>query len=437
MLRPVTALILAASAAVASACQISVVSVEMTDAAGNVAPWTYSAPNIGVKVTWSVVGAPAAPYSVKFAFADAAPITFDNFNTGAGTFTATCVTGYPSLFALPVTATVDSTNSAGNTTPSAATMMRRFTISPPTAALAKYGAQTLFGKQSMIVPVSSGTPTKLVMLLGKPTTDTFQSVIADSSDGVAVSTQPTGYPGWEKVLTNVAPGSYSLSQSFKITASNIACNLALLNATWAQFDAVHTTMQNYLGTEPNVETTDPMIVAFVNNTLPANYRTTLTPLQVAEQLFAAVVRRTTYQTPFTGDASKVFRLTHGDCGGMTNLYNACLRIVGVPCRSTCGWWTDGTTHCWSEVYFPKVGWVPADTSLSRRVSAACKYLPYFGYAPTSNQRCAVSRASTMNTADINTGQVQVGAVSWLAGAGVTPVVGPMSFSVALSKNALP
>lgn len=437
MFRPAAAFVIAACVVVSPACEISVVKLEMSDAAGIVTPWNYSAPNIGVKVTWNVVGTPNAPYSVKFAFADAQPITFDNFNTGAGTFAATCITSYPSLFAIPVTVTVDPNNVAGNTTPTVATMMRRFTVAPPTTALVKYGTQSLFGKQSMTVPVASGSPAKLVMLLGKPTTDTFQSVVSDTSDGTAVVTQPTGYPGWQKVLTNVAPGSYSLSQSFKITASNVACNLGLLNATWAQFDSVHTALANYLGTEPNVETTDPMIVAFVNNTLPANYRTTITPLEAAEKLFAAVVRRTTYQTPFTGDASKVFRLTHGDCGGMTNLYNACLRIVGIPCRSTCGWWTDGTTHCWSEIYFPKVGWIPADTSLSRRFSAACKYMPYFAYAPSSNQRCAVSRASTMNTADISTGQVQVGALAWFAGPGVTPVVGPMSFMVALSKNAIP
>jgi len=436
MLRGIALFFIAACSAASMACQIAITNIEMCDATGAVAPWSYSAQFIGARVSWSVTGAPAAPYMIKFVFADSAPIMQGPFN-GPGNFVCACATSYPSLFALPVSVTIDPANVSGNTTPATALGSRTFTAAPPASTIAKYGSQTLFAKQSMSVPISSGKVSKMVMLLGRPTSDTFQTVQTITATGAAVSTQPTGYPAWERVFANIGPGTYSLSQTFKTTVSNVACNTALIRSTWAQMDALNVSMKNYLGAEQFVETADPNLIAFAHASLPANYRTTLTPLQTAEKLFASVVRAITYKTPFTGDAMTVFQSKLGDCGGMTNLYSTCLRIVGIPCRSVCGWWTDQTTHCWSEIFFPGVGWIPADTSLSRKVSTTCAFLPFFAYSPSSNQRCAVCRAGTLNTLNISTGAVQIGAWTWVPGGTVAPSVGAMTSTVSLSTTPLP
>jgi hypothetical protein len=386
-------------------------------------------------LNWTVTGAPTAPYSIRFTLADAAPITFPNFN-GAGSFGIICSSSYPSLFAIPVTVTIDPTNVSGNTTPLAATTTRTFTPTLPATAVAYYNPQTLFGAQTMTVPVTAGNVAKLVMLLGKPTTDTFQAVQANTSTGVLLSAQPAAYPVFEKVLKSVGAGSYTLHQTFQVAVSNVASNPALIRTTWAQVDSIKTSLAHFLNPEQLVETADPTIIAFTNAALPVNYRTTLTPLQVAEKLFTAVVKAITYKTPISGDAVTVLQTKLGDCGGMSNLYDACLRVTGIPCRCVCGWGTDGTTHCWSEIYFPGTGWVPADTSLSRLTSVTCNAMPFFGYLPTGNQHCAVCRASTLITPDITTSGVQIGAFTVASGT-VAPTVGAMTWTVGLGTTPLP
>jgi transglutaminase-like putative cysteine protease len=288
----------------------------------------------------------------------------------------------------------------------------------------------------MTVPVLSGTVSKLVMMLGKPTSDTFQSVISDTATGPQTLAYPVPYPVFEKVMTNVAPGNYSLSQTFKVAVSNVATNLSLINTTWAQEDLAKQQLYHYAGPELNVETTDPTIIAFTNASLPPNYRTVLTPLQVAEKLFSAVVQAIAYKTPANGSAKVTLATKVGDCGSMTDLYNACLRVAGIPARTVCGWDNTNSTHCWTEMNFGGIGWIPADTSFARLTSPACTYMPFFGYLPTANQHCAVCRAGTLTTADMSTGAVQVGALSYTAGT-PTPTVGPMTWNVILGTTPLP
>jgi hypothetical protein len=414
------------------ACQITITNVEMCDSNGVVMPWNYTMPFFGVRVSWTVTGTPTAPYNVRIQIADLPP-NISGPDSGPGGFVAVYAATYPSLRPLPVRVIIDPGGVSGNTTPAAAKMTKTFTATPPTTGVAYYNPQTLFGSQTISAPVTSGPVPQVVMLLGKPTSETSQNVVSITSTGTLVSTTPLGYPGWQKVFKNAPVGTCTLDQHFQVTESNAACNLQLLNgATWAQMDLRKTSLANYLGPEQQVETGDPNIIAFTNASLPANYRTTLTPLQTAMKLFAAVVNATTYVATADGAASVVLQTHTGNCGGMTNLFNACLRIVGIPCRSVCGWWMDKTPHCWSEMYFPGFGWVPADTSVSKRAAPVCTYLTYFGYSPSGNQRCSVCRANTMNTPLIQTTGVQWGAMG-VIGAGV----GTMTTTVALSTTPVP
>lgn len=418
------------------ACQIKITNLRMCDVHGNPAAWSYSAPSYGVRVDWSVVGSPSAPYQVKFAMGDAVPIVFSGYS-GAGTYWSFCELSYPTLFTVPVTVTIDPGKVSGNTTPTLSTKTLDFAASPPATAVTYYAPATLYGSQTMTVPVRSGVVGKLVMLLGKPTTDTFQKVLSGACPGgKLVTTQPTGYPVYEEALLNKGTGAYSFSQTFEVVSSNVACNLSLIRSTWAQMDSLKTSMKSYLAAEGPVETSDPAIVAFTKASLPSNYRTTMTPLQTAERLFQAVVRAITYRTPYTVDASTVFKTKLGDCGGMTNLYNACLRLVGIPCRMVDGWWTDKVTHCWTEIYFYGAGWIPADASLSRKFSPACNTLSFFGYSPDSNQRCAVCRTETLDAADFSASFLQIGDFFyWYSG--TPPMVGAMTTSLSLSTSPSP
>ena len=431
------------TAAFASAtCQITITNVQMCNGSGVVTPWAYNWPDYWVLVNWTVTGTPTAPYNASVTFGDAAPMLIKGFTgtgfTGAGNFAMIAGTSYPSLFTFPVKVVLDPGNVSGNTTPATATLTKSFRASWPSTVITNYGTQTLFGKQTMTVPVTSGTVGKLVLLLSKPVTDTFQTVVSDTSTGTPLVSQPNGYPVLESVLTNAGVGTYTLAQSFQTSASNVAVNPSLLNATtWAQIDGVKTTMANFLGTEPNIEPTNAQIVAFVNGTLPPNYRATLSPLVVAERLYSAVVNRTVYQTPANGDAVVTFNAKVGDCGSMSDLYDACLRVAGIPCRNATGWLVgNGLTHVWSEIFFPGAGWFPADTSFARKTSPTCMGLPFFGYLPTCNQRCAVCRVGKIITPDMNTGSVQVGALGITNGP--TPsTVGSMSWTTVLGTTPIP
>ena len=69
-------------------------------------------------------------------------------------------------------------------------------------------------------------------------------------------------------------------------------------------------------------------------------------------------------------ASKVLRSRDGVCDELTNLFIAMLRSLGIPARFVSGVaytnvdYVDDNWggHGWSEVYFPKYGWVPFDVT---------------------------------------------------------------------------
>lgn len=449
MFKGIVSLFLALCGALASAaCSIAITSVQMCDGNGVVTPWTYSMPNYGLKVSWTVTGTPTAPYTVQFTMGAVTNTTSATF--GGGSEAAVWATSYPSIFPLPVVVKIDPGNVSGNTTPATATKSVTFTPTPPTTPVVYYGAQTLFGRQTVSVPVTAGTVTKLVLTLGQPISSTFQTVSsvsctqtanAASTPATLVTSLPTHYPVYQAIFANAGPGTYGLTENFQITSHDVACNLGLINTTWAQLDALKGvgTWPGYLGAEPNDEIADPNIVAFTNAALPANYRTVITPLRAAELLFHAVVQAIVYKTPApAGDASTTLSTKTGDCGGMSELYNTCLRIVGIPSRITCGWAIPGAsaTHCWSELYLPGPGWVPADTSLSRLFLPNCGTMAYFGYLPGSHNNCSVCRGGLYSTPAMTTDFLQIPAVS-ISNVNTSPTVGASSNTLALSTTPLP
>lgn len=69
-------------------------------------------------------------------------------------------------------------------------------------------------------------------------------------------------------------------------------------------------------------------------------------------------------------ASWVLQNKEGVCDEITNLYIALLRSMGIPARFVSGQvysniGHDFGNHGWAEVYFPGIGWLPVDVTLSQ------------------------------------------------------------------------
>ena len=105
------------------------------------------------------------------------------------------------------------------------------------------------------------------------------------------------------------------------------------------------------------------------------------PYQIAHALFAAVSLATDYdEADVAQDALSVLERGSATCEGYTNLYLACLRAMGIPCRQVTGYLyqpalhstapyldlenrrllANGLRHSWVEFYLPSLGWVAAD-----------------------------------------------------------------------------
>ena len=174
--------------------------------------------------------------------------------------------------------------------------------------------------------------------------------------------------------------------------NSICVNPAMLRTnTWADLAAMTTNWTQWLAPDAEAQSTNPLILAFVQQSLPSNYRAVLTPYDAARTLHRAVARQIVYQTPVP-HIDALFALTNGysDCGGYANLMVSCLRSIGIPARLISGFW-EGTNdvHCNVEFHLPNVGWLLANPTRSSIVDQTGTYAYYFGYVLDANSYLAV------------------------------------------------
>jgi transglutaminase-like putative cysteine protease len=400
-------------------CDLKVTSAYTSDTNGN--PYK---PQVGdtyrVTFHWTVTGTPRSSYDITFTEANQKYV-WTGLPASPGTYWGYVGWQLPLDSAIPFTITLDSGHVTGNTDTKGAVYKGSFTPVPPKTAIEYYAPQQHTGSETFSVTWNdgSGTITNGFTLMGVPTTDSFQQVVSSSgpTGATQVTTQPTGDPVWQTSFTNFTPvaghDAWNCTQNFVVTDSNMRANPALLRkATWAQLAALPADKQVWLQPDQLVQSNDASVIAFVNKVLPANYKTKMTPYDAARALFLAVVKNTTYKEPPDTDGSALSTLQTrvADCLGFSTLHAACLRYIGIPSRTCCGWWT-GTNqwHCTNEFYLPGCGWVGADGSQDKVWwDPTGKYSYMFGSDTYRNGFCEVSRGTDHHTANFAVTELQVG-----------------------------
>jgi len=258
-----------------------------------------------------------------------------------------------------------------------------------------FDPQVWNGTESYILSFApGGTLSSLYVVFGVPTTHGAQTVLSVSgpADAEYIATPPYGEPIFQTSWLNVAAGTFSDTNNFVVQLSRTRVNPAILRTnTWADMSTLSTNWTQWLAADGRCESTNPAIVSFVQQSLPANYRTTMTPYDTARSLHQTVTKTLTYQEPPPAiDAVGVLQDGIADCGGFAALLTACLRNVGIPARCISGFRQgDDIPHVRVEFHLPGTEWIIADPTDGNTNDPTGTYAYDFGITSDSDRYVAV------------------------------------------------
>lgn len=351
---------------------------------------TFGTPNVGdlngIKVVFNVVGTPTQPFRIKFTMANR---TFydDNITLSPGNGWGWYFNFWMPLDdSIPWAVTLDPDGVSGNTNLLNNTASGTFTPVPPSTLVDLYSSQMMNGSQTSVLNFQSGSGTipSLFIVFGYPTTHGAQavSIVNMPSNAQQVVTSPYAAPVVGLMRTNVAAANFVDTTSYTVKLSRIRVNPTLLRAvTWAEMSTMATNWTQWLAPDPVCESTNSQITTFVNQSLPANYQTILTPYDAARALHKAVMKALTYSlTPPHADAVGVLQDGLAECSGFSALLTACLRNIGIPSRPISGNWEGiSQTHVRVEFHLPGTEWLVADPTEGNTLDPTGTYAYYFGY----------------------------------------------------------
>jgi transglutaminase-like putative cysteine protease len=204
-----------------------------------------------------------------------------------------------------------------------------------------------------------------------------------------VPTPPYAKDAETLVKEQAGPGDYDLSRISTLTAYNIRLNPQRFETvTWDQYKSLPPEANSFLaplGDPSDVAPTQ----AFVNRHVPANFKSTLTPINAAKALFVGLVNDFTYQIPEPPTYVQVHQQRKATCFGFSMTYARSLQTIGIPSRIVLGVElskTQPVNHAWVEIYIPGIGWVPQDPTFSEGVDPEGIFPYYFNVIPRLNQR---------------------------------------------------
>ena len=220
----------------------------------------------------------------------------------------------------------------------------------------------------------------------------------------------------------MAAATFQDTESFIVTTSRMRGNPGILRkVTWAEIQNLSAPWTQWIEPDQADESTDPAITSFVQQSLPADYLTTLTPYDTARRLHRAVAAKLTYQSPpLHGDAVNVLKDGVADCGGFATLLTSCLRNVGIPARTIEGFW-QGTNewHVRTEFHLPGVEWLMADATASNANDPTGTYAYDFGYVPDADSYVAMDVSDSHLLLNNDFWGIQVPNWWWTGGATYT------------------
>ena len=324
---------------------------------------------------------------------------------------------------IAVSATLDPNKVSGDSNFTNNSIAGSFTPTMPTVGQEFFNTRQLVATHNATVSWSGGSLNSLTLSLGMPTTESFQSLVLSNPPSFfnVYSSAPFAYPIATRTISKPSGTSFSVSHTFTVQSSASRTNRSILDGvSWASLTGISSAIKLYTQPEKFIESNDSTITAFVSSALPTNYKTALTPAQAARQLYLAVARLITNQKTGTLSAVAALKTKTADSAGMTALYVACLRNIGIPARLVSGWTTGATGANWSEMYLPNIGWIAQDVALCNGISRYGNYAYYFGVMPDLNTRCAVQRGTTFTVNNLTFYAVQ--GIAYYATASGNPTV---------------
>jgi transglutaminase-like putative cysteine protease len=357
---------------------------------------TYGVPQVGetygIKAVINIIGTPAHPFRIRQ--------TLANITNYSGYMTLGAGTGYWWWFEAPMALddpipwsfTVDPDGVSGNTNAINSVASGIFTPIPPATSVELYSPQVMQGWETcnLNFQPGSGTIGNLWVLFGDPTSHGAQQAIyvPTPKNAQSIVTAPYGLPLFEIARTNVSAQTFLDSNAFVVQLSSMRVNPTLLRTvTWSDLDSMTTNWTQWLSPDPTCESTNAAVASFVQQSLPANYQSSLTPYDTARTLHRAVMKKLTYESPPPcDDAVGVLEAGFADCAGFAALLTSCLRYVGIPARTISGFWEGDTQwHCRVEFHLPGVEWVMADPTVGNTSDPTGTYAYEFGDVPDANE----------------------------------------------------
>ncbi|AIE84714.1 transglutaminase-like domain-containing protein [Fimbriimonas ginsengisoli] len=382
-----------------SPCEIRLVSARTCDENGQVTTPTAGDDYYNLKITWNVLGTPDKPYRLRATMADQELFLTPEFK-GPGQYSY--IVRFIGALDGPidVSVTIDPDNVSGDTTPKDNTGSFSISPIPPASAIQYYAPKKI--KVAIHTTLNwSGTRPYSYYYLSEPTSEGSQTVLewAPLPGFVRMHAEPSGQP-LHAILIDKPQSPLEFDEGVTIEARSVRVNRKLLDAvSWRELSNLPAQVRCHLGSEPNVLPQAPEIQRFVKDSLPDDFRSKMTPAQVARALFLAVAKSLTYHLPPVENPRTVLKTGQAACGGMTNVYISCLRSVGVPARSNKGFVNHPSRgelvgHAWSEFYLPGIGWIPEDVTDCNSMHPKGDNAYFFGHMPELNGRLICQRCDS-------------------------------------------
>jgi hypothetical protein len=265
--------------------------------------------------------------------------------------------------------------------------MASFTLTTirPDGALERYSPRLLDSEMGLeLVFDPNRLPENLMIAVPRVQETSFQSLLWQGNTDQFDQLGETA-AGWTGT-TVLFSGQAQLTWNQRTTAFAQRVNPEMLSASTGEIPASEL---KWLGDEVFAPSNDAKIRQFA---LSAT-RSSTTPYERAKAIFKSVVKTIRYDH-IDGNwpsATDALRKKKADCGGMSSLFVAACRSIGIPARAMVGF-TEGTSqwHVWAEFYVAGAGWVACDPAYSDAKNSDGSLALYFGVMPDLNRRVATS-----------------------------------------------
>ncbi len=391
-------MLISLSACCRAQCRIQIISVSVCNSRGQTITPTLLNPHYRLRLLWRVSGTPAHSYRVEMSIANQQAEC--SINPSSGIFSAYIGADVPMDGPIPYFMNIDPDHVSGNAGKSPTLLRGSFTPALPATAVAYYNPVHYLGTYQLTgrcLAHSQSRPSG-VLVLGAPSSGSYQQVVALQGPSHASQVVQSGQPAWvvSCLSTNSSDyHSWHSVQSFQVVCSNVAVNAGLLEKiSWNSLHAISASRKFWLKPDALVQSNSPLIHRYVQHVLAQHPHAALSPYTAARALFQAVVKRTVYQQIAPQpDALTTLSSRVSDCQGFSCLFAACLRQLGIPARTLCGVLTNHETHCIVEFYLPGAGWIPADPAFAKGYDPTGNYPYFFGNDPMLNTFCTLSRCN--------------------------------------------